>query len=109
VKRIVNVKWSSDRIGIVGARLALVPMRNVKRFVNIRWSTDRWAVVFSASGASRKQRERNTHRQNQHAPIIGNADNRREAARTGTRASRPPLCIRKPDEFGRNAKTCWRT
>ncbi|MDR1925312.1 MAG: hypothetical protein LBQ66_13160 [Planctomycetaceae bacterium] len=25
------------------------------------------------------------------------------------RASRPPLCIRKPNEFGRNAKTCWRT
>ncbi|MDR1924854.1 MAG: hypothetical protein LBQ66_10815 [Planctomycetaceae bacterium] len=24
-------------------------------------------------------------------------------------ASRPPLCIRKPNEFGRNAKTCWRT
>jgi hypothetical protein len=29
--------------------------------------------------------------------------------RTGTRASRPPKCIRQPNKFGRNAKTCWRT
>jgi hypothetical protein len=40
---------------------------------------------------------------------VGVANNCREAARTGTRASRPPLCIRKPNEFGRNAKTGWRT
>jgi hypothetical protein len=25
------------------------------------------------------------------------------------KASRPPKCIRKPNKFGRNAKTCWRT
>jgi hypothetical protein len=41
--------------------------------------------------------------------LVGVADNCREAARTGTRASRPPLCIRKPNKFGRNAKTYWRT
>jgi hypothetical protein len=44
----------------------------------------------------------------QTAPV-GVADNSREAARTGTRAGRPPLCIRKPNEFGGNAKTCRRT
>jgi hypothetical protein len=39
--------------------------------VIVRWATDRWAVAFSASGASRKQWDRNTHQQNQNAQNVG--------------------------------------
>ncbi|MDR1923552.1 MAG: hypothetical protein LBQ66_04175 [Planctomycetaceae bacterium] len=39
--------------------------------VNVRWATDRRAVVFSASGASRKQWIAKPRRQNQNAQNVG--------------------------------------